>query len=72
MADMTSNPPVARPAKPPRTEFWIYFALIFIASLPLGFVASIAGCFQRGVKNKGPVARAWSQACVITPRIFSA
>lgn len=72
MADVTSNTPVARP-RPPRTEFMIYFAIIFVAALPLALIAWALAMLDRDRRNdKGPLARAWSQARIITPMIFSA
>ena len=73
MADVTSNTPVVRSAKPPRTEFGIYFAIIFVAALPLATIAWALAAVRGGaMTNKGPVSRAWSQARIITPMIFSA
>lgn len=73
MADVTSNTPVTRTARPPRTEFMIYFGIIFVAALPLATIAWVLAAMRGGaMTNKGPVARAWSQARIITPMIFSA
>lgn len=77
MSDQTSNggftyePPARKPA--PRTEFSVYFAIIFAACLPLACLAWGLSLLKNGsFANKGPVARAWSQASIITPMIFSA
>lgn len=72
MTDYTSNTPVAR-HKSPRTEFMIYFAIIFLAALPLAMLTWALGALRSGtIPDKGPVARAWTQARIITPMIFSA
>ena len=72
MTDYTSNAPVAR-HKPPRTEFMIYFAIVFLATLPLATLTGALAAIRSGsMTEKGPVKRAWSQARIITPMIFSA
>jgi hypothetical protein len=72
MTDYTSNTPVTR-HKSPRTEFMIYFAIIFLAALPLAVLTWALGALRSGrIPEKGPVARAWTQARIITPMIFSA
>ncbi len=72
--DIGLTEPVERGAhKPPRTEFYVYFAIIFIATLPLACLTWALAAFKsRSLTDKGPVARAWSQARIITPMIFSA
>ncbi len=56
-----------------RAEFTVYFAIIFLAALPLATLAWALSVLKRGSLNdKGPVARAWSQARIITPMIFAA
>ena len=73
MSDMTSNSPVSRSAKPPRTEFMIYFGIIFAAALPLATLAWALAAIRAGsLAGQGPIRRAWSQARIITPMIFSA
>lgn len=58
---------------PPRREFYAYFAIIFLAALPLATLTwALAAGRQMKLPARGPVARAWSQARVITPMIFSA
>jgi hypothetical protein len=72
MTDYTSNAPVTR-HKPPRTEFMIYFAIVFLATLPLATLTWALAAIRTGnLTEKGPVKRAWSQARIITPMIFSA
>ena len=54
-------------------EFKIYFAIIFLATLPLATLTwALAAIKSRSLTDKGPVSRAWSQARIITPMIFSA
>ncbi|MEJ6393279.1 cytochrome PufQ [Gymnodinialimonas sp. 2305UL16-5] len=73
MSDMTSNSPVTRSAKPPKTEFMIYFAIIFVATLPLATLTWAFTAIKSGtLTDKGPIKRAWLQAHLITPMIFAA
>ncbi|MBL3570629.1 protein pufQ [Rhodovulum sp. BSW8] len=73
MTDQTSDVHLVRAHRPPKAEFMVYFAIIFIAALPLAFIASFLAMVRQGdLKTKGPIARAWSQARIITPMIFSA
>ncbi|GFE64617.1 cytochrome PufQ [Litoreibacter roseus] len=74
MSDQTSNGGFdTAPRRTPRTEFYVYFAIIFAAALPLAFLAWGLAFLKNGsLANKGPIARAWSQARIITPMIFSA
>ncbi|MGR3502063.1 cytochrome PufQ [Pseudaestuariivita sp.] len=72
MTDITSQPPSAKP-KASKAEFRVYFAIIFAAALPFALIAWITHPLHRkGEPNKGPIARAWSQARTVTPMIFSA
>ncbi|MEL6607318.1 MAG: cytochrome PufQ [Pseudomonadota bacterium] len=62
-----------RKAAPPRREYYAYFAIIFVAALPLSFLTwALSAARQLSLPEKGPVARAWSQARIITPMIFHA
>lgn len=73
MTDQTSDVHVTRAHRPPKAEFAVYFTIIFIAALPLAFIATLLSVLRRGdLKTKGPIARAWSQARIITPMIFAA
>jgi hypothetical protein len=61
MTDYTSNAPVTR-HKPPRTEFMIYFAIVFLATLPLAtltwaLAAIRAGNLTEKAPSNGPGAR---------------
>ena len=77
MTDMTSNVAPHAHAQSKRktnqTEFMVYFAIIFLATLPLACLTwALAAIKSRSFTNKGPMARAWSQAQIITPMIFNA
>lgn len=73
MTDQTSDIQLARSHRPPKAEFTVYFAIIFLAALPLAAIAWLLGTVRQGKLNtKGPISRAWSQARIITPMIFSA
>jgi hypothetical protein len=82
MSDMTSDMMEAAPrAEAPReharrknnVEFAVYFAVIFIATLPLATLTwAMHAIKSRSFTDKGPMARAWAQATIITPMIFSA
>lgn len=74
MTDFTSNAPQLRAkANPPKREYYAYFTVIFLAALPLAFLTwALAAARQFALPEKGPIARAWSQARIITPMIFSA
>ena len=62
-----------RAKRKPTTEFGIYFAIIFVATLPLACLTWALSVIKSGdLKQRGPIARAWSQARIITPMIFSA
>ena len=72
MTDYASNTPVTR-SKPPKTEFMVYFGIIFVATLPLACLTWALAAIKAGnLTEKGPIKRAWSQARIITPMIFSA
>ena len=73
MTDATSEAPMIRAHKPPKTEFMVYFAIIFVATLPLACLTwALAALKSRSLTGRGPVARSFSQARIITPMIFSA
>ena len=74
MTDFTTDAPaVHRAHRPPKAEFYAYFTVIFLAALPLAFLAwALAALRQGSLTDKGPLARAWTQARIITPMIFSA
>lgn len=81
MSDMTSNlshedvmdGPRDETRPNVRAEFMVYFAIIFIATLPLATLTwAMQAIKTRSFTEKGPMARAWTQAHIITPMIFSA
>ena len=76
MTDMTSNLATETTAKKrngEKTEFMVYFAIIFVATLPLACLTwALAAIKSRSFTDKGPMARAWTQARIITPMIFNA
>jgi len=82
MSDMTSDMMEQAPAPDaPReharrknnVEFAVYFAVIFVATLPLATLTwAMHAIKSRSFTDKGPMARAWAQATIITPMIFSA
>jgi hypothetical protein len=60
-----------------KIEYRIYFALIFLISIPLATFAWIACLIMNmfnsdSVQNEGIFKRAWGHAQVITPMIFTA
>ena len=77
MSDMTTDftPAESAPTKKRsnRAEFTVYFAVIFLATLPLATLTwALQALRTRSLTDKGPMARAWSQARIITPMIFFA
>ncbi len=73
MTDFTTDSPMIRERHaPPRREFYAYFGLIFVATLPLCTLTwALTAARQMALPEKGPIARAWSQARIITPMIFA-
>ncbi|NNL18767.1 MAG: protein pufQ [Boseongicola sp.] len=76
MSDQTIDLPQmseTRTAKKPTAEFGFYFGIIFLATIPLATFTWALKVLRTGsLKHKGPMARAWTQARIITPMIFSA
>jgi hypothetical protein len=75
MTDFTASgaPDVSQRHSPPKGEYMAYFAIIFLSALPLACLTwGLAALRQRRLPAKGPIAKAWSQANIITPMIFSA
>lgn len=59
------------PARTPRTEFYTYFALIFLAAIPFACVTCLWSMLRdRQLPVHGPLARAWRDAGALTPTIF--
>ena len=78
MTDMTTDTVHAQPATrakhgPPMREYYVYFAIIFAATLPLTILTwTLSAARRMELPERGPIKAAWSQARIITPRIFSA
>ncbi|CAM4104242.1 cytochrome PufQ [Palleronia rufa] len=75
MTDMTNQGAMVpeRSRSGLKTEFAIYFAIIFAATVPLACLTWTLTLIRSGrVPARGPIARAWSQARIITPMIFAA
>lgn len=77
ITDFTGDRSDPRPDRPrrmpaaPMREFYAYFAVIFIATLPLCLVTWILSAARRlRLPEKDPISKAWSQARIITPMIF--
>ncbi|MEM6564108.1 MAG: cytochrome PufQ [Pseudomonadota bacterium] len=71
--DTRSSQTPAQTRRKGQTEFAIYFAVIFVATLPLATLTwAMQAIKTRSFTEKGPMARAWTQARIITPMIFSA
>jgi hypothetical protein len=74
MTDFTTDLPDTRVrSAPPKREYYAYFGVIFLATLPLCILTWVLTAARRmELPEKGPVAKAWTQARIITPQIFSA
>jgi hypothetical protein len=75
MTEFTTNGPVPprHRAHAQRREYYAYFGLIFLATLPLALLTwTLTALRHFTLPEKGPLARAWTQARIITPHIFSA
>jgi hypothetical protein len=75
MTDFTTDTsmPRKRHTNASQREYFVYFAIIFIATLPLAVLTwTLSAARQMALPTRGPVKAAWSQAQIITPRIFSA
>ncbi|MEM7470411.1 MAG: cytochrome PufQ [Pseudomonadota bacterium] len=75
MTDFTHETPARsrRTSSVPKREYYAYFALIFVATLPLSILTwGLSAARRMELPERGPVKSAWSQAQIITPRIFSA
>ena len=60
-----------------KLEYKVYFALIFIISIPLAVCSWVFHFLVKGISrspenNEGILKRAWGHAQVITPMIFTA
>lgn len=69
MSDMTANVRAAR--RQGRSEYGLYFGLVFALALPEAAVLSLIA-LARGRRGPGLLRRAHLRAREITPRIFDA
>jgi PufQ cytochrome subunit. len=77
MTDFTSDTPVPAQGRhrvaAERREYIAYFALIFMATLPLALLTwALTAARHFRLPEKDPISRAWTQARIITPHIFAA
>jgi hypothetical protein len=74
MTDFTTDAPMTRARHTaPKREYYAYFALIFVATLPLAILTwALFAARRMELPEKGPIAKAWTQARIITPHIFNA
>lgn len=74
MTDFTTDAPIVRArTAPPKREYYAYFALIFLATLPLCILTwALSAARRMELPPKDPIAKAWTQARIITPQIFNA
>lgn len=57
-------------ARTPRSEFRVYYAMIFLVALPFELIAWPFRALRHRGTSPGPVARARMLATEITPMIF--
>ncbi len=74
MSDQTASSFDHVPARARGIEYRIYFAIIFLISLPLCLVTCTLGLVRPDSEECGKnfVSRAWRRATIITPMIFAA
>lgn len=75
MSDFTNNEIDTKPrnAAAAKREYGAYFAIIFLACLPLALFTYVLFSLRNfRLPEKDPVQSAWSQAGIITPMIFNA
>lgn len=74
MTDQTSNGFAHMPARGQSIEYRLYFAVIFLISLPWALASWALGLARPDSEDAGLgfIGRAWRQAAIITPMIFSA
>lgn len=71
MSDHTAGNHDQHAHRTPRTEFCVYFAMIFVVAIPLATIAwAWAALRDQRLPVHGPLARAWREAGAITPAIF--
>lgn len=60
-------------ARMPKAEYWVYFSLILAISLPWALAQWLVSLVRPvPAIREGVLHAAWSQARILTPRIFSA
>lgn len=74
MTDHTANGLEPARHRGPSVEYRIYFAIIFLLSLPWALVSWMFGLAAPDSEDArlGFFGRAWRRAAIITPMIFSA
>ena len=74
MTDHTANGLAPSRTRGPSIEYRLYFAIVFLISLPLCLVTCTLGLVRPESEECGKnfIARAWRRAATITPMIFSA
>lgn len=74
MTDHTANGLAPSRSRGPTIEYRLYFAVIFLISLPLTLATCTFGLVRPENEECGKnfVSRAWRRAAIITPMIFSA
>lgn len=72
MTDFTTDAPILRArTAPPKREYYAYFGVIFLATLPLCLLTwALTATRRMELPDRGPIAKAWTQARIITPQIF--
>ena len=72
MTDITSAPEQKPSGRRRGAEYWVYFSLIFVLSLPSATIRWVRDISRQQTLNlRGPLARAWAEADRLTPIIFS-
>ena len=74
MTDHTTNGFGSARTRRPTIEYRFYFAVIFLAYLPISLVTCLLGLARPGSDDacRTFIGRAWHRASVITPMIFTA
>ena len=69
MTDFTTDAPITRArSAPPKREYYAYFTLIFLATLPLSTLTWVLSAARRmALPEKGPFAKAWTNAEAAKP-----
>ncbi|MFO7804876.1 MAG: cytochrome PufQ [Paracoccaceae bacterium] len=73
MSDMTSHTPLTtrRDTAAKRGEYLFYFTLILACAVPIACAMWLLGALRiTRPTDRGPLALAWEQANIVTPKIF--